>query len=163
MSQTLYCTPTDLVNRLSVEGVAYRVDDLPPQALGDCISEASIDIDAYLLSLYDAAQLAQSTWVKHRCANLAACHLCSRRGNPTPPGIAQKCKDTKKDLEKVAAGKLQVPDVSPRAADVPVLSSMRAKLSPFPRTVVEPSRSTGKPEGYTQFTDRQDSYMDYVI
>lgn len=160
---TLYCTIKDLENRLSAEGVSARSDDEPPDDLGDCINDASTQIDEHLYFLYDPAQLATSDWVRQRCADVAAFLLCERRGNPPPVGIAKKYERAMERLEMVQLGQLAVPALPVRKELAPVLSNVRVRLDPFPRVVVERSHSTGTPEGYQQNTDSLDWNFDYSI
>ncbi len=163
MATTLYCQQTDVQNRLSADGVNYRIDDVPPSTLGDVLTDASTQIDEHLFFLYDPAQLATSDWVRERCADIAACLLCERRGNPVPPGIQAKYERTMNRLEKIRLGLLAVPNLPIRKEMAPVLSNVRIRLDPFPRTVVERANSTGNPQGYNQHLDYLDWGYDYVI
>lgn len=158
----LYCTTTDLVNRMSAEGVQYRIDDDPPTALGDVLAEAADTVDEHCWTMYSQAALAGSSWIKERCADIAAYLLCERRGNPVPPGIAQKHDRTLKKLERVQLGLLQVPFLAVLRTAVPIMSQPRIRLDPFPRVVIEKSRSTGKVEG-PQDADTLDFAFVYQI
>jgi hypothetical protein len=66
-------------------------------------------------------------------------------------------------LEKIRLGLLAVPNLPIRKEMAPVMSNVRIRLDPFPRTVVEQTNSTGKPEGYNQHTDALDWNFDYSI
>jgi phage gp36-like protein len=158
-----YCTQNDITNRLSADGITYRTDDNPPTALGDVITDAGTTIDEYLFFLYDPVQLATSDWVRERAADIATYLLCERRGNPVPPGIAAKYERTVEKLEQVRLGQRAVPNLPIRKEQAPVLSNVRVRLDPFPRVVVEPSNSTGKPQGYDQHRDSLDWNFDYSI
>lgn len=158
-----YCSQNDLLNRLSADGVNYRIDDNPPVALGDVIIDASSQIDEHLFFLYDPTQLVQSDWVRERCADIAAYLLCERRGNPVPPGIEAKFVRTMDRLEKVRCGQLAVPNLPVLKSLAPVLSNVRIQMWPWPRVVVEPSNSTGTPAGYPQSQDILDYGYDFCI
>jgi phage gp36-like protein len=162
---TTYCTQSDLVNRLSADGIAYRTDDVPPAALGDVLAEAATVIDEHCRLAYDPASLAQSDWVQQRATDIAAFMLCQRRGNPVPPGVAQKYERTLERLELVRKGQLAIPDAPGRRNQVPVMSNLRVRLDPFPRVVVErysgPTRE--RPKDYTQATDYAEPQTYYYI
>lgn len=161
MALTAYFTLRGLQNRLSVEGVNLRVDDKPETWIAVRDNTSTI-IDEYLRLRYDPVQLAQSDWVRERALDIGTCLLCKRRGNPVPIGIASQCERAEERLEMVRLGQLEIPDIGARKEDVPVLSNVRSRLTPWPRTVVEPSRSTGTPEGYNQRADQWD-WLDYSI
>lgn len=158
----LYCTQDDVTNRLSLDGVAYREDDSPPGLLGDILNDASAMVDEYVFFMYDPAQMATSDWVRHRTADIASYLMCERRGNPVPPGIAHKYERSIEKLAKVRSGQIAIPGLPVRKTMAPVLSNVRIRLDPFPRTVVERNRSTGKPAGYSRHDDRLD-FLDYSI
>lgn len=163
MATSLYCSLNDVKNRLSTAGVTYRIDDTPPDATdGDVLDEASRIIDDYCLLHYAEAQLAVSPIVMHWTANIAAMLMCERRGNPVPVGIHSKYERTLKRLERVQLGATLIADIPMRKTQVPVLSNVRVRLDPFPRTVVEKRRSTGTPENYKQHSDKLD-FLDYSI
>lgn len=162
MAQTTYCAIADIQNILSADGVTYRTDDSPPDTYGDVIDAASAVIDEHCFIWVLPATLATNEWVKHRAAEVASYYLCERRGNPVPPGVAQRYERAMERLELVRLGRLQIPNCAVRKTQVPVLSNGRIRLDPFPRTVIEKKRSTGKPEGYTQHADRLDT-LDYSI
>lgn len=159
---TAYCSITDVQNRLSAEGVTLRTDDSPPTSYGEVITEASTEIDEYCLHRYTAANLAVSDWVRFRASVIAAVLLCERRGNPVPRSLEKRYDKLMERLEKVREGTLNIPDLAMRKEEVPVLSNVRIRLDPFPRTVVENNRSTGTPEGYRQHADQTD-WLDYTI
>lgn len=160
---TAYCSQNDIQNRLSADGITYRTDDNPPTSLGDVIVDASTMIDEHLYYLYSPTQLGSSDWVRERCADIASYMLCERRGNPVPPGIAQKYDRAIERLEKIRLGLLAVPNLPVLKEMAPVLSNVRTQLSPFPHTVVERSNSTGTPQGYTPHDDALDWGYDYSI
>lgn len=158
-----YCTENDIINRLSLDGVTYRIDDAPPVSLGDVIIDASSQVDEYLFAQYDPNQLTGSDWARERAADIATFLLCERRGNPVPPGIAAKFERTMDKLERVRLGIICVPNLPMRKELAPVLSNVRVVLTPWPHTVVERSNSTGTPAGYDQHEDPMDWGYDYCI
>lgn len=141
-STATYCVQADIENRLSASGVDLRIDDVPPDTLGDVIDDASAEVESHCLLKYGADQLAASRWIKHKCADIATYLLCERRGNPAPPGIANKFERAMAQLEKVQEGKLKISDVAQRRTAVPMVSNMRPALRPYPHAVVETKRGT---------------------
>ncbi len=161
----VYCDVNDIQNRLSAAGVAARVDDTPPDALGDVIDEASREVDSNCQTRY-GSNLQYSHIVKHWCTTIAATMLCERRGNPVPQSLARRYQKVMDEMDEVRLHGRNIPDIAERKAGVPQLSNMHAQLVPYPHSVVERSarRSTGTPEGYTQNRDIIDQYVyDYVI
>lgn len=162
---TTYCTLDHVRNRLSSAGVTLRLDDAPPNA-DEVLDEAAAEIDQYLLRQYTSEELATSRWVKHKAADIAALFLCERRGNPPPSSIEMKAQKAYQILEKILEGQMQVPDIPSRKRTFPVMSNVRTILRPYPRTVVERTRSTGQVSDYVQTSDPYDYlnyYLDYVI
>lgn len=157
-----YCTTTYLEDRISAAGKTLRIDDysssgtVQADLLTRIIENASAQVDLYLLSRYDSVTLAANTWVKHATADLAICILARRRGNPVPDPFAAQCKEVMEQLKLIKDGELPLPEAAERKDSVPVLSNVRVRLDPYPRTVVEQSRSTGVPAGYAQNTDTLD-------
>lgn len=164
MALTLYCSQVDLTNRLSADGITYRTDDTPPTSLRDALGEAATIIDEHCRTAYDPAALAASDWVRHRATDIAAWCLTQGRGNPAPPGVQTRYERTMKALELVRVGSLAIPDIAARRDLAPVLSNMRIRLDPFPRSVVEPNRSSsrGRPKDYAQNVDSLE-WFDYSI
>lgn len=155
-------TLLDLQNRLSAEGVALRLDDAPPSELGDIQEDVGSVVDEHCLLAYTAANLLASRWVKQRSIDVGVVLLAERRGNDGTRSMMRKHDRAMERFELVRLGKLLIPDIPQRKAGVPVLSNVRVRLDPFPRTVVEPSRSTGTAEGYRRHRDRFD-YWDYTL
>lgn len=149
-----YCTLKDVQRLLSVSGVNYRLDD-DPAVISETLSEASREIDLYLLSVYSADQLAGNDWVRFQTAIVAAFLFCERRGNPPPSSVSAKYERLTDKLNAIHLGQLRVPGLAPRRTDVPTLSQPRIRLDPHPRTVIERSRGTSrnKPTDYAQAAD----------
>lgn len=159
---TPYCTSTHIQKRISQIGIDLRVDD-DPTSVASVIEEASIEINGYAELKYSTQSLTSSEWIRLKCTDIATFYLCQRRLNTAPKSASDRFEKAIADLEKVMMGVLTIPDAPRRKAAVPVLSAPRIRLTPFPRTVVEQSRSTGQAQGYAQNTDRTDFFYDYVI
>jgi hypothetical protein len=157
-----YCTMADLQNRLSVEGVALRIDDVPLEVLGDVLTDAGTQVEEHCLLRYSPGALAASEWVHQRATDIAVVLLCERRGNPAPASAVRKHDRAMERLEQCRLGQFNVPDVGMAKSNAPVLSTPRIRLDPVPQTVIVKSRSTGNPEGYSQKVDYPD-FGDYVI
>lgn len=162
INTVLYCSQDDLEQTLSVSGVDLRLDDNPSDT-DHVIDDASAQIDAYLLTHYSPAQLAQSRWVKHACSYIALYNLCMRRANSVPGSILKKYEETIKMLEKAALGQFRMGDISPKRPSIPFMSNMRPSVNPWPHTVVMKEKSTGTTtiEDYRQKTDPL-GFMTYV-
>ena len=94
---------------------------------------------------------------------IAAKLLCERAGNAPPPGVQARYTRALDRLERVRKGTLLIPNAAVRKTLAPVLSTPRIRIDPWPRSVIERSRSTGTPQGYTQNVDRLDQILDYII
>ncbi len=157
MAVTAYTTASKINDRLSAEGVTLRTDD-DATVTTRLIANASTRIDFYLRPRYSPTQLAASDWVSERATDIAAWLLCARRANPFPKSIQAQYEQCLHDLELVRTSAAIVPDIPQRKEDVPVLSQPRVRLDPFPRTVIEPNRSTGTAEGYPRHEDGTDTF-----
>jgi phage gp36-like protein len=153
MATSFYCDWADVKTVLGTEGIELRTDDLTPTERDEILDEASRELDFYLLTIYAEARLASSPTVKRWCAVVAAQCLSNRRGNPAPTGVQGKFERVIEKLELVAKGTRQIPDIGRRKTEAPVLSSPRIVFGPHPHTVIERTRSTGKPENYRQNRD----------
>lgn len=160
-----YATLTEARHVLSSSGVDLRLDDGDDGS--DAIEETDQEIEQATHYLYTAASLATSRWVKQKAKNILAYLLCTRRGNPAPAGIAERYVRALEQLERVRLGVLNIPGAVMSKAAVPTMSNMRPTMRPFPRSVVERQRSTGKAEGYQQKNndplDRTNFNLDYTI
>lgn len=168
---TAYCTTADIEDVLSRVGVELSVDDYPPTDLGNAIVKASNKIDFNLRRRYTEASLAQSTIVTDWAAIIACHYLRRRRGNPSPPGIAEMYAEAMAEIEEVKLGRAELPGVGVKKSYAPGMSVMVPRMRPFPHAAVEKSRGTtagGTPAGYVQHVDPYDraganAYLDYVI
>jgi hypothetical protein len=156
-----YCQVRDLRNLISVAGVELRVDDQPPDILGDVIGAGSDDIDEHCFSRYRLVlQNGGNGWIRRRCAELSVCYLCRRRANEVPSSLAAREVEVRKRLADVLAGRYNIPNAAETKPAIPVLSQGRVVLTPVgPITVIEQfSRSTGSPQGYIQHRDPVDYF-----
>lgn len=171
VAANIYCTIEDVEDILSSSGVALASDDSSPSDYGAALAKAGNKIDFYLGRRYKSSALAQSDMVKDWAALLAAWYLRNRRGNPPPQGLANLYHEAIAEMEMVRKGQMDITGIGVRRACAPAMSVIRPTMRPFPRTVVEQSRSTtagGKPEGYKQHTDPYDkaggnAHLDFVI
>lgn len=164
MATTALTTLAQIRNRLSADGVTYRIDDAPDDSSdGDCIDEASQEIYEYCLERYEESDLASSQIVARWAANLGAFFFCKRRANTPPQSIQARYDAIIKKLERVQRDNLNIADIPQKKANVPVLSNVRVKLGPrIPHTVVVGTRSTGTAEGYPQQVQYPE-WSDYAI
>ncbi|MFI5113495.1 MAG: phage protein Gp36 family protein [Terriglobales bacterium] len=156
-----YCAIADIQDILSSVGVTLRTDDAPPSSYGNAIAKAANQIDKFLYRTYNPTDLAQSDLVKDWAAIIACYYLCTRRGNPVPPGIVVLYEGAVADLQEIKLGQNDIPGIPRRKAYAPGLSVMVATQRPFPRAVVEKSRSTtlgGTAENYRVMTSVYDAF-----
>lgn len=161
MSITALCSSSDVQKILSSVGLSLRIDD-DATATTWAIEEASVDVYGFAALQYEEADLVASNWITRIAARLAAWYVCIRRGNPVPKSIDRIKESAWEQLEQVETGKKKIPDAPMRKELAPVLSNLRVKMRPFPRTQVEVNRSTGTAEGYVRFVDQTDT-LDYSI
>lgn len=151
-----YCADADLNARLSSAGVTLRTDDAGAST-ADAIADASEWVFFYCGTRYTDAVLLTSNWIKYRTRDIAVCLLCARRLNAVPKS-AEKIYDAAiAALEKVQAGTMNIPGLPLRKSAGPVISQPRVQLWPTPHTVIERTRSTGQPAGYSQRDDQYES------
>lgn len=165
MSVTPYTTAPAIQTRISSAGVSLRVDH-DATATAQCISDASTEINGYCQLLYSVEALAASAWVELKARDIAVYFLCLLRNNPVPQVVQARYDKAIKDLERVQAGGVQIPDAAMRRAAVPTLSNQRVRLQPVPQVVTVTGLSTypaGQPSGYVQHTDDRSDNTDYSI
>lgn len=145
MPQTLYCDPQDVIDRLSEVAVELRLDDTSitdvTTDIGDCIEEASAEIDADLGAMYAPAQLAANPWVQFCCRAIACQFLCLRRGQGAPDVIAGDCERYRAKLALFATNKRKLPN-TPRTPGGPAVSNQSYDNTKFPALRIERPRST---------------------
>lgn len=160
-------TVNGVADRISQDGIDLRVDDVPPDEMGNVLALADQEVYWYLLEQYSDTVLATSDLVMGWADDAATLFLCERRGNAPPAGTVTRWERTREKLEQVQLGRRKIPRLPRRKGNAPVLSNLRPTLRPMPRVVVEKNRSTGTPADYTQTTDPWDqlntSWWNYVI
>lgn len=161
MPITTYCTWPDVTNRLSAAGAAFRVDD-DPSTKTDVLESAAIEVNGYLQLRYGTTALAASNWVRFKTRDVAVYLLCLRRNHPVPKSVQARYDAAVEQMEQVAAGMLNLPDVAEPKENAPVLSNQRVTMWPFPRPQNVEGTSTGTREGYTPHNDNLDNF-DYSI
>lgn len=154
MATSLYCSIDDVENILSEQGVTLRVDDSPPTTNGNILDRASRRVDGYLLRRYREERLAESPWVQHATAVLAAVLLCGRRGNPIPSSLKAEWDEYKEELQRIRTENADLADVPERATSLPQLNNGHIQEYPTPRHVTAPGRSMMDPPDYQQNRDR---------
>ena len=142
MGANIYCSPNDMSDILSANGVALRSDDAPPSQYGGAAEKAGNKIDFYCWKRYDPSALATSDLVKDWAATLACFYLSIRRGNPPPSGISILYEQALADLKEIQKASADIPGIGVRSIYAPGLSVMRATMRPYPRSVVETSQGT---------------------
>lgn len=86
----------------------------------EAIYQATDEINAYLLAIYDESELVKSNWVRHRATRLALHFLSLRQGNPgqyDPASIYL-------DLQRALNQEIRVPRIVPRMVNKPVFSNI---------------------------------------
>lgn len=130
---TAYCTLADMQRLFSTQGVTAFADhdgDGEADSLngstvtGDCIDQATEEINFYLLRWYSAAQLATSTLVNRWCTVLAVYFLCQRRGNPDPEIFQAEFERIMAKLELVKPGGFTIPGLPFKSDLRPSFSNM---------------------------------------
>lgn len=158
---TTYCTWADVTARISAAAADLRLDDAPATKT-DILETSAVEVNGYLQLNYDVPVLAASNWVRFKTRDIAVYLLCLRRNHPVPVSVAAQYEKAIKDLERVQAGEMMLPDVAQAKANVPVLSNQRVTMWPFPRVQTVTGKSTGNQEGYTPSNDALD-FFDYSI
>jgi phage gp36-like protein len=142
---TNYCEPSDVIARLSEVAAELRTDDIPiadvTVSVGDCIEEASAEIDAMLTGRYPTAQLALNRWVKFCCRSIACSFLCIRRSQDVPGSIAADCERYREQLKLFASGAVKLPGV-PSIPGGPSVSNQSYDNNRYPALRTERPRST---------------------
>lgn len=145
MADLNYCTPQDVVDRLSETAAELRTDDIPiadvTANVGDCIAEASAEIDSWVGARVKPANLAANRWVKFCCRSLACSYLCIRRGQDVPTSIAADCERYRAQLKMIATGTLKLPNL-PTAPGGLAVSNQSYDNNRYPAIATERPRST---------------------
>ena len=139
MADALYCSSDDVAARLSEAAVELRTDDI--SSIGDCIDEASAEIEVWIGSKIKPGALTGNRWAKYCCRSLACEYLCIRRGQDVPNSIAGDCERYREQLKQIAAGVIKLPNVPTSPGGIGV-SNQRYDGNRYPALVTERPRST---------------------
>ncbi len=129
---TVYCTVADVESIISAHGVTAFADDnldgsrsaAETQLVADAISRAAaLDINIALSSRYKLSDLSGNVWCKFANAVCAALDVTVRRNNPASRTLAERCKRIRDDLQKIQAGRLQLPDQAESFDQRPTVSN----------------------------------------
>lgn len=157
-----YCTMDDIADLMSQNGMQLCLDDNPPSLNANVLDKAGNLVDRYLCRRYDPSQLALSPVIRDCCAAIGAYYLGGgRRGNPAAQGFATMYEDVIAYFVELKKGLNEIPGIAARKSYAPIISVMRSTLRPFPRTVVERSRSSqaaGGPENFVGAPDPWDTF-----
>lgn len=166
MAVVPYATRTELEHIWSEFGVDVRLDDdddgvAQSGLVAAVLEEATVKVNYHLLARYSVATLAASAWVKWAAANIAACLLARRRGNPIPEAMQADCDEYLDALKEIKAGSTDLPAdaglASPEFDSMPSVSNLTVDGRYRRRKVRRvASTSTGSPPvgGPQQFNTR---------
>lgn len=126
---TTYCTQSDIERLLSAAGALSFADHdengtAETGVFGDCIDQASGEIELFTNGWYDATGLASSTLVTRWATVMASVFLCQRRGNPVPESLQMEFERISAMLERVRTGELRIPGVAFSADMRPAFSNL---------------------------------------
>lgn len=111
--QYQFTSTEEIIRLVSLDGSNQWVDDLDKSDYDDfmieAISDATLTCMQYIGMKHDAVDLYQSYWVRRRATYIAAYHFTKRRGDPGLYG--EMFNRAILDLEQVADGIIQIPDV----------------------------------------------------
>lgn len=172
----LYTDIQGLQNVLSIEGLTARVDDtnngaplspIESSYITSAIIYGTSRVNLYLLSRYDAIQLAQS-WIAYDFASYAAIMwLGARRGNPIPGSLKTHYEDCVEEMKLIRAGTAELPDCATRNAAYPAFSNSRLVLWGNLRKVrverpISSDYTGGDPAGVPPFQQFADPIAEYL-
>ncbi len=156
-----YCTESDLINLLSSHGVVGFADhdgdgDADSGVVDRCISEASAEIDLFLLSRYEEAALADNRHLNRWATVMAARFLCLRRGNMPPESLElefTRIVDPETGfLARVRAGRLKLPGVRRKYNAAPSFSNLTVDRR-YPREKIRVTEANSDGESTTRERD----------
>lgn len=111
-----YCTQSDILESLDEDVLIQLTDDddagvVDADKVTRAIADADEEIDAYLAVRYSLPFGTTPNLVRKYSVDLAICNLYARRQG-APEDRADRCEQVRKDLDKIAQGKmaLDVPD-----------------------------------------------------
>lgn len=113
-----YCSAQDVIDRLSETGAMYCVNDDEDSSLDasesslidDSIEAVATEIDAALTPWVNTPRShAGNSWLLHRCVDLAAARVVSRKGQGVPESLREEAERSRAWLDMVRTGQLRVP------------------------------------------------------
>lgn len=160
-----YCDRDDIEDVLSATGVDLRIDDNPPDTLGEVIERASADVFQYCGQIYTDANILNSNFIRYKCADIATFYLCERRGNAVPAPLFRRYQEGMEFLKRVAKGQERITGIPMKSSNAPTFTKQRVVLRPYPNIVTERQNSTDAPNKSTPRHDDpfDNSLSDYSI
>lgn len=123
--QYQFTSAEEIIRLISLDGSNQWIDDLSKEDYDDflqeTISDATLTCMQYIGMKYDADNLYQSYWVRRRATYIAAYHFTKRRGDPGLYG--EDFNRSILELEQVADGIIQIPDIPFSAGMLAVMQS----------------------------------------
>jgi len=115
----MYCTEQNIIDRLSLAGLMYLLDDDADESyesadsdiVAEAINDASDEIDVYVARWFENPRttLSGNSWLKGRCVDIACERLCERKGQNVPASLLSAVGRTREWLAAVATGDLRIP------------------------------------------------------
>jgi len=125
LPQYQFTSAEEIIRLISLDGSNQWIDDLSKEDYDDflqeTISDATLTCMQYIGMKYDADNLYQSYWVRRRATYIAAYHFTKRRGDPGLYG--EDFNRSILELEQVADGIIQIPDIPFSAGMLAVMQS----------------------------------------
>ena len=121
-----FTSQAEMERLFSLMAIKMRTEDLAGTNIADWweehVSDATLRIWMYLHLLYDAADLADSYWVRRRATWVGCYYISQRRGNPAQ--FSERYAEIIEELEKMQLGLLQIPDLPTSAKLIPAMDNM---------------------------------------
>ncbi len=146
-----YCTQSDIEAIWPPDDLLDSVDDDVSGTLSAtetgyitrAIERAANLINTRLELRYSLADLAANTWCRDGNAAIAAYWLATRRGAAAPAQLTQQYDAYLADLDRIAAGRLRVPEAAETHTPGPSVSNFTVDLSePLQKVVVVDATSS---------------------
>lgn len=144
----IFCDQDDIANVLSQSGISLRVDDVPPDTLGEVIERASAIGTQFCGQIYSESNLADNVFFKYMVTDIAAFFLCERRGNAVPSPIFRKYNFAMEMLRLIMNGSMRLTGTASKASNAPTVTNQRIVLRPHMRTVTERRKSSDTPPAF---------------
>lgn len=158
----VYCTEAEVIRFFSANGVTDHADHdddgtADVGVVDDCINQAKVELDLFLLERYDETTLVASNLVNRWSVVVATRFLCQRRGNVVPDSIERewtRLTDPRDGLlVRISEGQINLPGSALRADLRPSFSNLTIDQRHRRNTVrVTPTNSTDAPTALEQHT-----------